>query len=79
MGNVYVSDTPGKAHWSLTQKGLTATCDICEGVGAVLAMAVVSGSDAEGNQDFVADAFECLVPCPGCFAGTERWAVKVDG
>lgn len=68
--------------YSLTQRGLTYTCNVCDGLGCVLAMAVIAAVDDSGSgmiHPAHADrAHEVLVPCPGCFIGMP-WVVIPDG
>lgn len=65
---------------SLTQKGMTATCDVCAGVGAVLAASVYDGNQettisADGSEPrrvYVNELAAVLIPCPGCFTPSRR-------
>lgn len=60
---------------ALTQAGETALCDVCAGVGAVLAHRVNDGkcvtmvavNGGEPKRQYVNNLAPALIPCPGCF------------
>lgn len=62
--------------YGMTQKGLTATCPVCDGMGCVIAQEVYDGSrtvmvnvnGGEPKREYVNRLAEVLIPCPGCFS-----------
>jgi hypothetical protein len=54
--------------YGLTQQGRTATCRVCDGVGAVLASPVLQRADGDGTVVSMPYMLDALIPCPGCFS-----------
>jgi hypothetical protein len=60
--------------YGLTQKGRTVLCEICNGVGAVLAQEVKPPIHVgQFHLDArVREGDGVLIPCPGCFNGGDQ-------